>query len=187
MPHSQKTSPKAIVAAAVEMVEQERPEALSIRAVARRLGLAPDALRNHFLDRKSLEAAVAAEGTRRLRAALKRAANGAADAEAVRGSCRAYLRFARRHSALYAMMMKRYPGTPGLLAVREDLGAAFRALFASLEDPRSMQTAGVAAWALLHGMVVQERDGLLDDADLPADSFSAVCALVGALSRAVTR
>jgi hypothetical protein len=84
------------------------------------------------------------------------------------------------------MMMKKYPDMPGLLAARDGLRGSLRALFASLEDPQSVQTAGVAAWALLHGMVVQERDGLLDDADLSTDSFSAVWALVAALSRALT-
>ena len=82
------------------------------------------------------------------------------------------------------MTMKRYPDIPGLLAARADLRDFFRVLFASLEDPRSVQTAGLAAWALLHGMAAQERDGLLDDADLSADSLSAVWALVAALSGA---
>jgi AcrR family transcriptional regulator len=185
MPHSQRTSQKAIVAAAVEIVERAGTEALSMRAVARQLGLAADALHRHFQDRKSLEAAVAAEGTRRLRTALQRAARGTADAEAVGASCRAYLRFARRHTALYGMTMKKYADTPGLQAARQGLRDFFRALFASLEDPRSVQTAGVAAWALLHGMVAQQRDELPDDADLSADSCSALWALVAAFARAV--
>lgn len=174
-----------MVAAALEIVDQDGTGALSIRAVARRLGLTPDALGRYFPDRKSLEAAVAAEGTRRLRAALQRATKGTADAEAVCVSCRTYLRFARRRPALYAMTMKKYPGTPGLLAAREGLRDLFRTLFASLGEPKSVQTAGLAAWALLHGAVAQERDGLLDDADLSADSFSALGALVAAFSRAL--
>jgi hypothetical protein len=39
---------------------------------------------------------------------------------------------------------------------------------------------------LLHGMVVQERDTPLDGAALPADSCSAVWALIAALSRSST-
>jgi len=170
----------------LEVVEQDGTEALSIRAVAKRLGLEPEALYSCFPDQKRLEAALAGEGIRRLHAALKRAAKGATGAEAVRRSCRAYLRFARMRRALYAMTMKRYPNSTGLLAARADLREFFRALFASLEDPRSAQTAGLAAWALLHGMAAQERDGLLDDADLSADSLSAVWALVPALSGALS-
>jgi len=55
-----KTSRKAILAAAVEIVERDGTETLSMRAVARRLGLAPNALYYYFRDRKALEAAVAA-------------------------------------------------------------------------------------------------------------------------------
>ena len=186
MPDSQKTSHKAIVAAAVELIERDGSEALSMRAVARRLGIAPNALYNYFLDRKTLEATVAAEGTRRLRAALRRAAKGAVEAEVVCRSCRAYLRFARRRPALYAMMMKKHPDIPGLRAARAGLQDFFRGLFGSLADPQPAQTAGFMAWALLHGTVVQENDGLLDHAGLPADSFSATWAQIAALSRALT-
>jgi AcrR family transcriptional regulator len=169
----------------MEIVDQDRTGALSIRAVAKLLGLRPDALYRYFPDRKSLEATVAAEGARRLRAALLRATKGTADAEAVRGFCRAYLRFARKHPALYAMTMRKHADTAALQAAREGLRDLFRMLFTSLEDPQAVQTAGLAAWALLHGTVVQERDGLLGDADLSPDAFSALWALVGAFSRAV--
>lgn len=181
VPNPQKTNRKAIVAAGVEIVERDGTEALSMRAVARRLGLAPNALYNYFPDRKGLEAALAAEGMRRLHGALQRAANGAPDAEAVRSSCHAYLRFARRRPALYAILMKRYPDTPELLAVKAGLGHFFRALFRSLEDPRLVQTAAFAAWALLHGMVV------LGDADPPAASFAAMEALTVALPPSARR
>jgi len=181
VPNPQKTSRKAIVAAAAEILEREGTEALSMRAVARRLGLAPNALYNYFPDRKELEAALAAEGMRRLSAALKRAAKGEPDAEAVRRSFRAYLRFARRRPALYATMMRRYRDTPGLAAARAGLWDFFRGLFRSLEDPRLAQTAAFAAWALLHGTTA------LDDADLSAAAFAAMGTLLAALSRPPAR
>jgi len=179
--HAQNPTQKAILSAALELVEQDGTGSLSIRAVAKRLDLAPAGLNRYFPDRKSLEATVAAEGTRRLCAALQRTTKGSVDAEAVRGACRAYLRFARRHPALYAMTMRKYPDVPALLAAREDLRNLFRMLFAPLGDPQSSRTAGLAVWASLHGMVAQERDGLLDDAEVSADSLSAVWTLVAAL------
>jgi AcrR family transcriptional regulator len=187
VPSSQKTSQKAIVAAAAAIVEQDGAEALSIRAVARRLGLAPNALRSYFPDRKTLVAAVAAEGMRGLHLALKRAAKGSAGAEAVSRACQAYLRFARKRPALYAMMMQRYADTPQLLAARTGLGDFSRALFASLQEPGLVTTAGLAWWASLHGMAVLARDGLLDDRDLAADSFSGVWALITAAPRSLPR
>lgn len=171
------------MAAALEIIEQGGKETLSLRAVARRLGLAPNALYNYFPDRRRLEAALAAEGIRRLHAALKRAIQGRPDAQAVQRSCRAYLRFARRRPALYATTMKAHPDTPALLAARTSLRDFFRGLFRGLEDPRTVQTAGFAAWALLHGTAVQERDELLDGTDPQAGSRSAMDALIAALSR----
>ena len=187
MPNPRRTSQKAIVSAALEIVERDGIEALSMRAMAKRLGLAPNALYHYFPDRKRLEATVAADGTRRLCAALQRATQGATHAEAVCRACRAYLRFARRRPALYAMMMKKHPVLPSLRAARAGLRGSFRALFASLEDPQSVRTAGFAVWALLHGMVVQDRDALPDDADLSAGSLSAMWALIAALSRSSAR
>jgi AcrR family transcriptional regulator len=180
VPNPQRTSRQAIVAAAVEIVEGDGTEALSMRAVARRLRLAPNALYNYFPDRKGLEAALAAEGMRRLHVALRRAAKGAPDADALRRCCRAYLRFARRRPSLYAIMMRKYPDAPGLRAMKAGICDFFRALSRSLEDPRTAQTAAFAAWALLHGMAV------LGEADPPAASFSGMEALVAALSRSLT-
>jgi len=116
MPHPSKTSREAIVAAAVAIVDRGGTEGLSMRAVARKLGLAPNALYYYFPDRAMLKAAVAAEGIRRIHAVLKKAAFGPPGADAVRCACRSYLRFARSHSALYAMMMKKHPDSPELLA-----------------------------------------------------------------------
>jgi AcrR family transcriptional regulator len=149
-----------------------------MRAVARRFGLAPNALYNYFPHRNGLEAALAAEGMRRLHVALKRATKGAQDAETLRRSRGAYLRFARGRPALYAMTMERHAGTPEPLAARAGLRDFFGTLFRSLEEPRKTQTAACAAWALLHGMAV------LDDADPPAAPFSAMeAALTAALSQ----
>jgi AcrR family transcriptional regulator len=177
VPNPQKTSRRAIVAAALETVERHGADALSMRAVARRLGLAPNALYNYFPDRKGLEAAMGAEGMRRLQAVLRRAAKQAPAADALRRCCRAYLRFARRRPALYGIAMRRHPDTPELLASRAGLRDFFRALFRSFQDPRAVQTAAFAAWALLHGMAV------LDDADPSAASFSAMQTLIAALSQ----
>jgi AcrR family transcriptional regulator len=153
-----------------------------MRAVARKLGLAPNALYHYFPDREMLEAAVAAEGMRRLHAVLKKAAAGSRKAEAVRSACRAYLRFARSHAALYATMMKRYPDTPELLAARADLREFTRNLFSGLADPQAAGKVNFMAWALLHGLAVFEKDGLLETSELSTDAWVAISALLTGLS-----
>jgi len=181
VPRPSKTSAEEIVAAAVEIVSQKD---LSWRAVARKLGLAPNALYHYFPDRMMLDAAVAAEGMRRLHAALKKASARSLGVDAVRSACRAYLRFARSHPALYDTMMKRYPDTPELLAARADLREFTRKLFSGLAKPQAAGNADFMAWALLHGLSVFEREGLLETSELSADAWLAISALLSGLSRA---
>lgn len=184
VPNPRRTSQKAIVAAALEIIAQDGTETLSMRAVARRLGLAPNALYNYFPDRKRLEAALAAEGIRRMRAALKKSTAGLEGAGAVRRTCRSYLRFARSHPALYAMMMRKHPDSPELLAARAGLREISLGLFASIGNPQAALKANFAAWALLHGLAVLEREGLLENSELPTEAPLAISVLLTGLPEA---
>jgi len=170
------------VAAAVELVDRGPGEVLSMRAVARRLGLAPNALYYYFQDRKTLEAAVAAEGIRRMQGLLKKAAAGPQGAGAIRRTCHSYVRFARSHPALYAAMMKKHPDVLELVDARKQFRAFSQGLFAGIGNPRAASKANFAPWALLHGLVVLEREGLLEDSELPADAALVISALLAGLS-----
>ena len=182
MPHPSKTSREAIVAAALETIEEGPNEDLSMRAVARRLGLAPNALYYYFRDRRMLEAAVAAEGIRRIHAVLKKAAAGPQGPDAVRRTCHSYLRFARSHPALYAMMMRKHPDVPELVAARRGFREFSQELFAGIGDPQAASKANFASWALLHGLVVLEREGLLANSELPTDASLVISALLAGMS-----
>lgn len=172
------------MAAAVEIVDRGGSEGLSMRAVARKLGLAPNALYYYFPNRKMLEAAVAAEGVRRIYAVLKKPAAGPQGADAVRRTCHSYLRFARAHPALYAMMMKKHADCPELVAARAGFSDLLVGLFASIADPQAASKANFASWALLHGLAVLERDALLESPELSADASLAISALLAGLSKA---
>jgi AcrR family transcriptional regulator len=182
MPHPSKTSKEAIVAAAVEMIEEGLAGDLSMRAVARKLGLAPNALYYYFRDRQTLEAAVAAEGMRRLHAILKRAAAGLQGPGGIRRMCNSYVRFARSNPALYAAMMRKHPDVPELVAARRGFREFSQGLFAGIENPPAAAKANFAPWALLHGLVVLEKEGLLEDSELPANASLVISALLAGLS-----
>jgi AcrR family transcriptional regulator len=184
MSHPSKTSRKAIIAAAVEIVGRDGTEGLAMRAVARKLGLAPNALYYYFPNRKMLEAAVAAEGIRRIHAVLKKPAAGPQKAGAVCRTCRSYLRFARAHPALYAVMMKKHPKCSELVAARADFSDLLVSLFASIGNSQAASKANFASWALLHGLAVLERDALLERSELSADASLAISALLAGLSKA---
>jgi AcrR family transcriptional regulator len=184
VPHPSKTSRDAIVRAAVAFIEQSPAEDLSMRAVAGRLGLAPNALYYYFRNRKMLEAAVAAEGIRSIHAALEKAAARDRGAGAVRRTCHAYVRFARSHPALYAVMMRKHPDLPDLVAARSGLREFLQSLFAAIGQPQAASRANFASWALLHGLVVLEREGLLENSELPTDASHVISALLAGLSAA---
>jgi AcrR family transcriptional regulator len=154
-----------------------------MRAVARRLGLAPNALYYYFRDRKALEAAVAAEGIRRIHAVLKKAAAGPPGPDVVRRTCRSYVRFARLHPALYAVTMRKHPDVSELVAARRSFREFSQGLFAGAGDPRAASKGSFAPWALLHGLVVLEKEGLLEDPELPSDASLVISALLAGLSK----
>jgi AcrR family transcriptional regulator len=183
MPHPPKTSVEAIVAATVAIIEHGGMEHLSVRAVARRLGLAPNALYYRFPERKILEAAVAAEGMRRINAVVKKTAARYEGEAAVRRACRSYLQFGRSHPAIYEMMMKEYPEVPELLAERESFREVTTNLLAGLGDPHDTSNASSALRALLHGLVELEIEGLLESRQLSAAASFGVSALLAGLSR----
>jgi AcrR family transcriptional regulator len=182
VPHPSKTSREAIVAAAVEIVDESPNEDLSMRAVARRLGLAPNALYYYFRNRRMLEAAVAAEGIRHIHAVLKKAAAGPHGPGSVRRTCHSYVRFARSHPALYAMMMRKHPDVPELVAARRCFREFSRGVFAGIGNQQAASMADFASWALLHGLVVLEREGLLANSELPTDASLVIAALLAGLS-----
>src|SRR5215475_8604929 len=69
----------ALVAEAVHLLAEGDPAALSLRELARRLGVSPAAPYRHFADKDALLAAVAQEGFERLSAELDAAANAHPD------------------------------------------------------------------------------------------------------------
>ena len=182
VPRPSKTSREAIVAAAVETIDEGPAEDLSMRAVARKLELTPNALYYYFRDRKMLEAAVAAEGIRRIHSVLKKAAAGPPGPGAVRRTCHSYVRFARAHPSLYAVTMKKHPDASELVAARRSFREFLQRLFAGAGNLPADSKAEFAPWALLHGLVVLEREGLLEDSELPADASLVISALLEGFS-----
>src|SRR5688572_13961318 len=88
------------VQAAYELATADGAAALSLRAVAEKVGVAHRSLYNHFADREALVDAVAEQGFRRLAEALTTAAT---PGEYVR----AYVGFALERPLLYALMKSR--------------------------------------------------------------------------------
>jgi AcrR family transcriptional regulator len=95
---------RALLRAAVTILEREGPSALSLRAVAREAGVSPAAPYHHFKDKGELLDAVAMEGFTRLKSALAEAF-AAASRDQIRTALGvAYVEFSRVNPALYRVM-----------------------------------------------------------------------------------
>ena len=190
MPYPSKTNQEEILATATEIVEREGIEALSMREIAKRLELFPNALYHHFKDRDELEAEIAAEGLRQLLASIKRAAGRgtgrggdgavAGGPETIIRTSLAYLRFARTRPELYQLMIRKHPPTPALLSAKEELSEYSQELFSWMSSPEAVAEAKFAFFAMTHGIATLEREGMMED-DRKRDPASAISALLAGL------
>lgn len=167
----------ALLARAEELLAETGVDGLSLRAIARDVGVSHAAPRRHFADKQALLDALAEDGFRRLGDALDEALLEPADGfvERLAAIAVAYVAFATEHAALLDVMFasKHRPGaSEGLYA------AAERAFAAPLELVVSGQAEGevvagdaeqvtLAAWAGVHGLATMVNAGLLDPVGLP--------------------
>ena len=155
--------PRALVAAAIEVIEEVGPGALSLREVARRAGVSHAAPAHHFRDKAGLLTAVATEGYRIVRQALVDAAQQTGDFREVGV---AYVTFARTHRAHFEVMYRPelyHADDPGLVEAREAASATLYGPTTELTgEAASGALAGVAAWSLVHGFATLWLNGNLD-------------------------
>lgn len=157
-------SPRArqIVDAARELLEQEGPEALSMRRVAARLGIRAPSLYEHLADKQALEAALISAGFEESAELFAAAVHGSDEPLAALAA--AYRDFARRHPHLYRLMTDRPLPRERLVPGVED-----RAALPVLQATGGDATRARAAWAFAHGMAILELNGRFPpDADLDA-------------------
>jgi AcrR family transcriptional regulator len=92
----------AVVAAAAEIADREGAGALTLAALAARLGIKPPSLFNHIEGMASLRRELAMLALGELGDALANSAIGKSRDDAVRALANEYRRFARRHPGIYA-------------------------------------------------------------------------------------
>ena len=171
----------AVLAAAEAILEREGVDALTLRAVARAVGVSHTAPKNHFGDLEGLLSELAAVGYWRYGETLAKAMDAAgADPRArMRAMGRAYVGFARAHPGLFILMFRGERLDMTRPALREAIEAARAALrnaamsSASVTPQTPLLTAAraTASWALVHGFAMLLLDGRLQNtiASLPGD------------------
>ncbi|MEK8034115.1 TetR/AcrR family transcriptional regulator [Ideonella sp. DXS29W] len=161
---------RALVQAAMHLVEQGGPAALTLRDAARLAGVSVAAPYRHFADREALLAAVLTAGFDGLTAHTEAARQAAPDAlQALRAVGLAYVDFAAAHPSVYRLMF----GPECDKAAHPDLmDAGARARGVLLLAVRNAQAAGLvgggppetvalAGWSICHGLASLHVDGML--------------------------
>jgi AcrR family transcriptional regulator len=146
----------AIRDAARELLEQDGPDGLAMRALAHRVNAHPPAVYRHFADKSAVEAAVICEGLYEIGDEMLAALEAAGD-DRLEAVARAYHDWAMRHPHLYRLMM----GRPLPPAVDED--AEFHAGKAVRAITDGDTTSARAIWACVHGLTIIELDGRLPE------------------------
>lgn len=166
--------PRALLDAALEIVETEGTGALTLRAAARLAGVSQTAPYRHFANKEAILAAVAEEGFRSLMAAMAHAAAAfaAAPLERLRAVGLAYVTFATKHSSHFRVMFGREladrSASTSLRQVATDTFNVVVGVISACQDAgvvRSEEPAAdlaLTAWATVHGVSALLVDGVLD-------------------------
>lgn len=151
-------------AAEAILIETNDQSALSIRAIAARVGVSPPSIYLHFADRLDLLYAVAERHFLQLEAAMNSAAEGVADPRGrLHRRGEAYMHYGLTHPEYYRLLMMSRPDdtperfadgrladTAGLLPVIEDIKAAKAAGQIGDRDPLEVAE---LLWMCMHGTV----------------------------------
>lgn len=166
---------RALVDAAIRILEREGPSALSLRAVAREAGVSPAAPYHHFKDKGELLDAVAHVGWDALGEAMTAVRGQAPDLSGLMTEIGvAYVRFSQDHPALYRVMYdcsRDKDSLPEGMQDKED-GAyclvrnTFRSVAGEDVPEVDIELATIAAWCAAHGLA--EMSGFAQFAPLKA-------------------
>jgi AcrR family transcriptional regulator len=188
---------RALLDAALAVIETSSPRALTMRAIAQRAGVTQAAPYHHFADKEAILAAVAEEGFAALGRALNegRAAAGEDAIDRMRALGTAYIRFGTTHPSHYKVMF----GERGTDVWPESLKVTSQAAFAPVvEELGALQMQGrvpqgnvlrlaVIVWSMVHGVVMLWIDGCISG---PAGDVGSIAEigddLVDLLSRGLT-
>ena len=169
---------------ALELIDQEGPSAVSLRSLARRLGVSHAAPANHFPDKAALFTAIAVEGFGLLAQAMKDGAGQlgpeATAGQRFRAAGQAYTGFALAHPAHFAVMWQRdllHQDDPALAAAGD---TTFELLLGSVREIQSEgwaagsdpQTVAYLAWSVVHGLATLWLAGPLQHDQRPFDEIA---------------
>jgi AcrR family transcriptional regulator len=161
---------RALIEEAGNVLESEGAASISLRRLARKLGVSHAAPGHHFSDRAELLSELAADGYAGLADSLGEAMESTPPEEWLKATGRAYIRFGMANPERYRMMFaSQLMGEDCPERLRTESSRAYLMLLqASYQglpdlDPADYQvgTTELFAWSLVHGAVMLWLDGQL--------------------------
>jgi AcrR family transcriptional regulator len=157
----------ALVEAGLALLAARDVEGLSLREVARSVGVSATAVYRHFPDKTALMAALARAGLDRMATAQAAASAAAGGGEAgFAATGRAYVGFALANPALFRLIfttsaLAHSAGEPEAMRM---LRANSAAMLPEGAGAAAVEAGALRAWALVHGLAMLMLDG-----QVPAD------------------
>ena len=161
---------EALLAAAVQIIDSQGLEQLSVREAAKRAGVSPGAPFRHFASRAALLAAVAEQATQRLHEAMQQRLQAAAQQPALARFAamgHAYLDWARRNPTHFRLISDRHAfdhaSAPDIgarnQAIRDTMGELLREALGDRAAEAQVAQLQLMARALVYGLARMDADG----------------------------
>ncbi|QIG40850.1 TetR/AcrR family transcriptional regulator [Microbacterium sp. 4R-513] len=161
----------ALLARAWDVIDEDGAEALSLRGLARDVGVSHGASARHFRDRQALLDAIALEGFERMNRSLAEAVGtDASFPTRLRAAGRAYVEFAVAHPAILGVMYSAKQHEDASAELLEESHAGMRGLIDLIEEGQAAGQAkgggparlALVAFASVHGVAALATADLLD-------------------------
>lgn len=150
----------AILEAALNALRSKEPSQLSLRDLARSVGVGHSALYAHFRDRDELLAIIARQGFQALSAAMRECLGDPGTVDRLGALADAYLRFARSNPAYYrAMFLAQNIRPENIGHIKNICEDCLQILIDTLAECRDISQAdaldrAVGIWSTLHGVAL---------------------------------
>lgn len=171
----------ALLASARELLEQSGPAALSVREIARRVGVAAPSVYHHFANLDAMAIALVEQG---FDAFARQLQSASSPNTGLRGMGEAYVAFARANPNLYRLMFGE--GIRAAAQTHATLRTLRRQTYERLNAGLSQRLpaaqvpeAALFLWSLTHGLALLIIDGQLGEAEEVEDRIRAVLQLAG--------
>jgi len=157
---------EALVQAALREAERGGPESISLKALARQLGVSQPAPYRHFADREALLAAVTAEAFRQFNTVLRESMRRPSKRSKLSRIARATLDFGLQRNGIYRLMFasRTMAGASKGSELHQAAVETFALVLEALEAPAVgllRERYALQIWAALHGVVMLAEQGLL--------------------------